>query len=118
MSDKVLVNCGYEADKTENATVAMIVANAAAAAENETVVFLTSDSVKLGIKNGADNMNAEGHEPLVNYISTFVENGGQLWVCPACAGTRGITEDDLIEGALWRGAMPVIDFAKQATNVF
>ena len=32
MSDKVLVNCGYEADKTENATVAMIVANAAAAA--------------------------------------------------------------------------------------
>ncbi len=117
MTDKVLVNCGYEADRTEMATVAMIVASVSAAADNNTVVFLTSDSVKLGVKNGADGIHADGHEPIANYISLFIENGGKLWVCPACAAPRGITEDDLIEGAEWRGAMPMIEFAKQAATL-
>jgi predicted peroxiredoxin len=32
-------------------------------------------------------------------MQSFVANGGQIWVCGACAKPRGITEQDLIEGA-------------------
>ncbi len=115
MSNKILVNCGYDADDTERTTVAFIVASAAAAADHETVVFLTADSVKIGLPGGADGVQAEGHEPLKAYVDALLENGGKLWVCPACAKPRKITEDDLAEGAEWRGAMAMIEFAKEAT---
>jgi len=32
-------------------------------------------------------------------IHSFVENGGQIWACGACAKPRGITDADLIPGA-------------------
>ena len=115
MSDKILINCSHTDGDAETPTIAMIVAGAAAATDNETVVFLTADSVNLAVPGGADDIQQNGHEPLSNYIDSLVENGGKLWVCPACAGPRGITEDDLIDGAEWRGAVPMIDFAKEAT---
>jgi len=53
MSDKVLINCAFDAGDDERSTIAFIVANAAAAADNETGVFLTSDSVNYALKGGA-----------------------------------------------------------------
>ena len=117
MADRILVKCSHFAGDDETPTIAFIVAGAAAAADNETVVFLTADSVNLALPGGADGIQQEGHEPLSTYIDAVLENGGTLWVCPACAGPRGITEDDLIEGAEWRGAIPMIDFAKEATVI-
>ena len=32
-------------------------------------------------------------------IQSFVANGGQIWACGTCTKPRGITEDQLIEGA-------------------
>jgi predicted peroxiredoxin len=32
-------------------------------------------------------------------MQSFVKNGGQIWVCGACAKPRGITDKDLVEGA-------------------
>lgn len=117
MSDKVLINCSFKAGDAEGPTIAFIVANTAAAADNETVVFLTSDSVNFALKGGADGVQTEGHEPLAQYIETLIENGGKLWVCPACATPRGIKPEDLIDGAEWQGAMPMIEFGKQASLV-
>ncbi len=117
MSDKILVKCSHTTGDAETPTIAFIIAGAAAAADNETVVFLTADSVHLALAGGADGIQAKGHEPLSTYIDAVLENGGKLWVCPACAGPRDITEDDLIEGAEWRGAIPMIDFAKEATVI-
>ena len=118
MSNKVLVNCSARADEVEQATVNFIVANASMADENETVIFLTDDSVNLATRGGADDFKADGHEPIKTYIDTLIENGGQIWVCPACANPRGIKEDDLIEGAVLRGALPMVQFAKEATTLF
>lgn len=117
MSDKILVNCSFDAGDDERPTIAFIVANAAAAADNETVVFLTSDSVNFALKGGADGVHKDGHEPLSTYIDSFIENGGKLWVCPACASPRGITPEDLIDGAEWQGAVAMVGFAKEASAV-
>ncbi len=117
MSDKILVKCSHNTGDAETPTIAFIIAGASAAGDNETVVFLTADSVNLALAGGADGIQQEGHEPLSFYIDALLENGGKLWVCPACAAPRGITEDDLIDGAEWRGAVLMIDYAKQATVI-
>ncbi len=41
----------------------------------------------------------EGFPPLSDVMRSFVENGGQIWACGACAKPRGIGEADLIPGA-------------------
>ena len=117
MTDKILVNCSSNAKEIEQATISFIVANAAVADDNETVLFLTDDSVRLATKGGAEGFHAKGHEPIQTYISSFVENGGKIWVCPACANPRGITPDQLIDGAELRGALPMVQFAKEAVTV-
>jgi predicted peroxiredoxin len=32
-------------------------------------------------------------------MQSFISNGGKIWACGACTKPRGITQDDLIEGA-------------------
>jgi uncharacterized protein len=56
-------------------------------------------------------LSQEGYKPLAELLEAFVESGGKLWVCGACANARQITKDDLIEGAAITGAMTVVDYA-------
>ena len=32
-------------------------------------------------------------------MQSFISNGGKIWACGACTKPRGITQDDLIDGA-------------------
>lgn len=116
MSEKILVNATYGTDDVERATVPFVVASASAAADNETVVFLTAQSVKLATKGGADGVQGEGYPAIADLISATVENGGRIWVCPACASANGITADDLIEGASLVGAAGTIGFLAEGAR--
>ena len=42
-------------------------------------------------------------------MSRAVGDGGQLWVCGACAKPRGVTQDDLIDGATIVGAAAAVE---------
>jgi predicted peroxiredoxin len=108
MAEKILVNASYGTDDVERATVPFIVASASAASDNETVIFLTAQSVHLAKKGGADGVQGEGYPPIADLIDAVVENGGKIRVCPACA--NGIGEGDLIEGASIVGAVGTIGF--------
>jgi predicted peroxiredoxin len=99
MSGKLLVNCTHGEEDPERATLPFIVGNAAVTADQEAVVFLTVEGVRLATKGYADGIHKEGFQPLVDVIRSFVGNGGQIWACGACTKPRGITEADLIEGA-------------------
>ncbi len=110
MSGKFLVNCPHGSDDLEKATVAMIVAGAAAAMDGETAMFLTCESVRLATKGGMDGLQLEGYPALADLQQAYHENGGQLWVCPVCAKARGITADDLVAGAEIAGAARTIGF--------
>jgi len=117
MSDKFLVNCQHGTDDLEKATVAMIVAGAAAAMDGETAMFLTCESVRLATKGGMDGVQQEGYPALSDLQQAYNENGGQLWVCPVCAAARGITADALIEGAEIAGAARTIGFVTDGAKV-
>lgn len=117
MSGKYLINCQYGSDDLEKATVAMIVAGAAAAMDGETAVFMTGDSVRLATEGGTDGLQLEKYPAIGELVESFLENGGQLWVCPVCAGARDIGADDLIEGAEIAGAARTIGFVNDGAKV-
>jgi len=96
---KLLINCTHAGDDPERATLSFVVGNVAASAEKETIVLLTIEGVWLATSGYADRIHKEGFQPLSDVMRSFVENGGQIWACGACAKPRGITEKDLIPGA-------------------
>jgi predicted peroxiredoxin len=110
MSNNFLVHCTDGKNNAEGATVTFILAAASAATSDETVVFLSSDAVRIATEGYADEIQADGYEPLKTFLDSFMENGGGLWVCPVCVNARGIEADELIEGAQIMGAAALIDF--------
>lgn len=95
----MLIHATHGSEDPERATLAFIVGNVAASAEQETVVLLTIEGVRLATKGYADTIHKEGFQPLSEVVASFVANGGQIWVCGTCARPRGISEADLIAGA-------------------
>ena len=110
MVGNALVNCPYGKNNPEEATVAFIAASAATAKSKAVSVFLTSDAVRLATPGYADDVQAEGYEPLKVFFDKFLAAGGKLWVCPACAKARGLTQEDFIEGATIDGVPTILDF--------
>ena len=99
MAKKILINCNHGQDDAERATLPFVVANVSATADQETIVFLTIEGVRLATRGYADAVQKEGFPPLGEVIRSFLANGGQVWACGACTKPRGITDADLIAGA-------------------
>lgn len=108
---KILVNCNNGQDDPERATLPFVVGNVAASADQETVVFLTIEGVRIATKGYAEGIHKEGFQPLADVVKSFLANGGQIWACAACTNPRGITEADLIEGAKIVTAANVVEYA-------
>ena len=97
---------------------ALIVGNVAASADQPVIVLLTIEGVWLATKGYADGIHKEGFQPLKQIIDSFLENGGQIWACGACAKPRGITEEHLIAGArIVTAAMVVEEMVKGASTL-
>ncbi|MGW8144788.1 MAG: DsrE family protein [Anaerolineales bacterium] len=106
---KIMIHNTKGKDDLERATLAFIVGNAALTAGQEATVLLTIDGVWFATRGYADGLQAEGLSPISEQVSTFISNGGQVWVCGVCAKPRNITPDDLIEGAQIVGAAVAIE---------
>ena len=96
---KLMINLTHGKEDPERATLAFVVGNVAASADQEAVVLLTIDGAWNATRGYADDICKEGFQPLHEIMQSFVSNGGQIWVCGACAKPRGITDKDLVEGA-------------------
>ncbi len=107
---KLMINNTHGQEDPERATLAFVVGNVAASADQEVVVLLTIDGVWNATKGYADKVCKEGFQPLKDVMASFVANGGQIWVCGACANPRGITAPDLIEGARMVTAANAVEY--------
>ena len=96
---KLLINCTHGREDAERATLSFVVGNVAASADQEVVVLLTIEGVWNATRGYADDICKEGFQPLQDVMQSFMDNGGQIWACGACAKPRGITDADLIQGA-------------------
>jgi uncharacterized protein len=110
---KLLINLTTAQDNPDKTTVAFVVANAGLAADQEVVIFLNVEAVRLALPGYADAISVEGFKPLKELLATFVENSGKLWVCPPCFNARGLDKDALIAGATFAGGAAVVEFLGQ-----
>ncbi len=110
MLNNFCVSLTRSTDDPDRATVAMVVANAAVASGKHTMVFLSSEGVRLATRGVAETIREEGFQPMSTLLSTFLSAGGSIWVCSPCFKKRGYTEADLIEGATIVGGAKLVEF--------
>ena len=115
MSEKqkmvVVVTNGFN---DERSSVAWSVANGGVGSGLEVTMFLVSSGVDWVRKGAADKARLNPLDPPVkDMIQTVLDNGGQIYVCPPCAGVRGYDKDDLIDGVTLAGSVAMLDIAKQ-----
>lgn len=110
MAETLLFPCSHAEDAPERATVPFIAATTAVASGQRAVVVCTIDAVTIGLPGTAERIEEEGMPPLVDLVRRFVDGGGEIWLCSACATKRGITGDqELIAGATIVGAARIVE---------
>ena len=110
MAGKFCVSLTHAKDNTDKATVAFVVANAAVASDKETLLFLSTEGVRLSQRGYADDVREEGFAPLKELMDAFVKGGGVIWVCSPCFKKRGLDDSKLIEGATIVGGAKLVEF--------
>jgi predicted peroxiredoxin len=107
---KLMINCTHGKEDPERATLAFVVANIAASADQEVVALLTIEGVRIATKGYADGISKEGFQPLKEVLQSFMANGGKVWACGSCTKPRGIGASDLIAGAQIVTAANVVEY--------
>lgn len=108
-----LVSITHAKDDPDRATVGFVVAGAAVASGQETVVFLSTEGVRLAVRGYCDDVHEAGFAPLRDLVDAFVEAGGKLYVCSPCFKKRGLDETALIPGCTVVGGAKVVEFLSQ-----
>jgi predicted peroxiredoxin len=107
---KILVSITNAKNDTDRATVGFVIANASVGSSQETVVFLSTEGVRLAQRGYADDMHEPGFAPLHELISQFTAAGGTIWVCSPCFKKRNLNEAALVEGATIVGGAKAVEF--------
>lgn len=105
----LMVNNTHGKDDIERASLTFVVANTALNSNQRTTVLLTIEGVWVATQGYANGLETHGFAPLSDLIQQFVDNGGELWVCGACAKPRNITQEQLIDGAQIIGAATAVE---------
>ena len=110
MAGKFCVSLTYAKNDADKATVAFVVANAAAASEKETMVFLSTEGVRLATPGYADDIAEEGFAPLRDLMANFAKAGGKIYVCSPCFKKRKLDETKLVAGATIVGGAKLVEY--------
>jgi predicted peroxiredoxin len=115
MAGKFCVSLTRALDDPDRATVAFVVANAAVASGQETMVFLSVDGVRLSVQGVADAIHEQGFQPLKELMTNFVEAGGAILVCSPCFKKRDLDSGNLVPGAAIVGGARLVEFLAQGS---
>ena len=110
MAGKLCVSLTFAKNDTDKATVAFVIANAAVASEKETMVFLSTEGVRLASPGYADDVHEEGFAPLKELMANFAKAGGKIWVCSPCFKKRKLDETKLVAGSTIVGGAKLVEF--------
>lgn len=110
MPGKFCVTLTCAKDNPDRATVAFVVANAAVGSDQDTVVFLSVEGVRLAVKGYADDVAEEGFAPLKDLMANFAAAGGTIYVCSPCFKRRKLDETNLVAGAVVVGGAKLVEF--------
>lgn len=97
----VKVTCGE--DDAERLSQALTVAATAVAAGVDVSLWLTGDATWLAVPGRVPDLGLAHAVPLTDLVASVLADG-RTTVCTQCAARRGITADDLVDGARIAGA--------------
>ncbi|MCA1681054.1 MAG: DsrE family protein [Actinobacteria bacterium] len=118
MPAKVLINLATGLEDAERVTVAFLVATAAIDQGKQVVIWATKDAVRLGLPGEAKGEACEGCPPLERLFQQFADAGGELWLCPICLNSRGLSDEEKVANTKVVGATPLWEWAGDDTTVF
>ena len=104
----VKVTAGTE--EPERLSQAFTVAATAVASGVDVSLWLTGESTWMAVPGRAEQFELPYAAPLVE-LRDAVLAGGRLTVCTQCAARRELTEDQLVEGAVIKGAAVFVEEA-------
>ena len=110
MAQRFCISLTCAKNDTDKATVAFVIANAAAASEKETMVFLSTEGVRISQQGYADDIAEPGFAPLRELMASFVKAGGKIWVCSPCFKKRNLDDKKLVDGASIVGGASLVEF--------
>jgi predicted peroxiredoxin len=113
MPGKFCVSLTHAKDNSDKATVAFVIANAAVASDKDTVVFLSTEGVRLAQRGYADDIREEGFAPLAELMTNFANAGGKIYVCSPCFKRRKLNENQLVAGAVIVGGAKLVEFLSE-----
>jgi predicted peroxiredoxin len=113
MPGKFVVSISCAKNDTDKATVGFVIANAAVASDQETVVFLSIEGPRLSQKGYADDIHEEGFAPLKDLMTNFAAAGGTIYVCSPCFKKRSLDETNLVDGAKIVGGAKLVEFMSE-----
>ena len=115
MAGQFCVSLTHSKDNTDKATVAFVIANAAVGSDQDTLVFLSTEGVRLAVGGYADDIHEDGFAPLKELMTNFAEAGGAIYVCSPCFKKRGLDENNLVPGAKIVGGAKLVEFLAGGT---
>jgi predicted peroxiredoxin len=107
---KMCISLTHAKNDSDKATVAFVVANAAVASDKETMVFLSTEGVRLATPGYADDVHEPGFSPLKELMANFTKAGGKIFVCSPCFKRRNLDENKLVAGATIVGGAKLVEF--------
>jgi predicted peroxiredoxin len=114
--EKLVIMVTHGPEEPELATIPFAMAGAAVASDVDVVMGFQGDGCLLVKKGVAETVAAPEFAPLGGLLESILELGGQLLVCSPCVKSRGLTEDDLVEGAEIVAAARFVAEITSATN--
>ena len=97
----------FDADPDRVATP-LVLANSALAGGADVLLWLTLDGVNLGKQGAAERLVPKSFPPVGELLGKFVEAGGRIGLCPPCAKTHGVTDDNRLAKSEWMGAAAML----------
>lgn len=115
MPGKFCINLTRSTDDPDRATVGFVVANAALGSDKATMVFLSTEGVRLAEQGCAETIHEAGFAPLKELMTSFIEAGGLVYVCSPCFKKRGLSEERLVAGVTIVGGAKLVEFLSDGT---
>lgn len=103
-------------ENPEMATIPFVMATAAQAGDVEVVMGFQDNGSMLAVKCMSDHVAANGFPKLSDLIATYLGEGGKMYVCGPCVGSRQIEQDELIDGATIVGAATFVSESFASTQ--
>ena len=87
----------------------LVLANSALANGKDVLIWLTMEGVELAKKGAAKTLTPKSFAPVSELLDTYIENGGRIGICPPCAQTHGLSDENKIDRAELMGAVAMLD---------